>query len=280
MRSEETVLDQLREWAGSLENVRAIILTSSRADPRGKPDLLSDYDVQVFVRDAAPFLRDDTWLKPFGSIMVRWPLRPQPTGNRDWITRLVLFDDGVRIDFQVTATGTPEISVHDRCYRVILDKDGITDSLAEQSLPDTVISAPSLEDYRDRLNAFWWDIVYIAKGLWRGELNYARYMLDANIRFKKLVPLLTWHVGIRHGWDTEVGIYGRWLFRFLDEATWNDYLETFVGSNPEQNWSALFAMMLLVRRIGLEIGESLGYDYPKEVDRKVSGFIQFIRELS
>jgi aminoglycoside 6-adenylyltransferase len=279
LRSEEIVLDQLRKWADSWENVRAVILTSSRADPRSKPDILSDYDVQVFVRDAAPFLRDDTWLKPFGSIMVRWPLRPKPTGNKDWITRLVLFDDGVRIDFQVTASGAPEIGVHDRYYRVILDKDGIADSLAEQSLPDNIISAPSLEDYQDRLNAFWWDIVYIAKGLWRGELNYARYMLDANIRFKKLVPLLTWYVGIHHGWDTEVGIYGRWLFRFLDDATWDEYVATFAGSNPEHNWSALFAAMALVRRIGLAIGESLGYEYPAEVDRKVSAFIQSIREL-
>jgi aminoglycoside 6-adenylyltransferase len=212
--------------------------------------------------------------------MVRWPLRPQPTNGKEWITRLVLFEDGVRIDFQVTATGVPALDIHDRYYRVIVDKEGLSDSLAEQSLPADIISIPSVEDYQDRLNAFWWDIVYIAKGLWRGELNYARYMLDANIRFKKLIPLLTWYVGIRHGWDTEVGIHGRWLFRYLDSSTWQDYLSTFADSTPEQNWSALTASMSLARRIGLAIGESLGYDYPEEVDRKVSEFIQFIRELS
>jgi aminoglycoside 6-adenylyltransferase len=52
------------------------------------------------VSDIEPFLEGDEWLEAFGSVMVRWPLRPRSTFDENWLTRLVLFNDGVRIDFQ------------------------------------------------------------------------------------------------------------------------------------------------------------------------------------
>ena len=51
MKADPAVIDRIRAWATSLDDVRTVILTSSRADPRREPDLLSDYDLQVFVRD-------------------------------------------------------------------------------------------------------------------------------------------------------------------------------------------------------------------------------------
>lgn len=71
MRSEQEVINQLRRWADAQPNVRTLILTSSRADPHRQPDLLSDYDVEVFVRDVSPFTADDAWVRTFGRIMVR-----------------------------------------------------------------------------------------------------------------------------------------------------------------------------------------------------------------
>lgn len=56
--------------------VQTVILTSSRADPLRGPDLLSDDDLQVFVRGTGLVTRDDAWLEPFGAIMARWPLAP------------------------------------------------------------------------------------------------------------------------------------------------------------------------------------------------------------
>lgn len=79
MRSEPEVLDLLKRWAAQRANVRAVILTGSRADPRRQPDVLSDYDVEVFVRSVRPFTEDDAWVSDFGEIMVRWPAAPRPT---------------------------------------------------------------------------------------------------------------------------------------------------------------------------------------------------------
>lgn len=279
MRPEHQVLAQLRDWADGTDGVRAIVLTSSRADPKRTPDPLSDYDVQVYVRDTRPFIASDAWLEPFGSIMVRWPTRPRPTADDDWVTQLVLFDDGVRIDFQITATEPRASDDLDNGYRVVVDGDGLTEALPPPTHASYLVTRPTAEAFDDRLNAFWWDIVYVAKALWRGELNYAKSMHEGTIRFDKLLPLIEWDVGVQHGWAVTVGLHGRWLHRHLDDATWERYLRTFAGADPEENWDALFATLDFVGVVGRRVAEALGFDYPDEVDAKVSRYIRAIKDL-
>ena len=50
---------QVLAWAHANDNVRAAILTSSRVSPFATPDALSDYDIELYVRDLAPFMNDD-----------------------------------------------------------------------------------------------------------------------------------------------------------------------------------------------------------------------------
>jgi aminoglycoside 6-adenylyltransferase len=278
MRTERAVLSQLRGWAESTENVRAVILTASRADPHRKPDLLSDYDVEVYVRDTQPMVRDDSWVTGFGSVMVRWPSRPRPTHSPEWITQIVLFDDGVRIDFQVTAGEPGESSELDGGYRVLVDKDNLTEHLPPPSYSGQAVGRPTAEAFASRMDAFWWDVVYVAKGLWRGELNYAKAMLDGTIRLDKLQPLLGWYAAGLRGRPVDVGVYGRWLRRYLDAPTWEHYLRTFAGAGSEDNWRALFETIGLVRAVGKRIAEAHGFEYPDEADAKVTAYIRAIRE--
>jgi aminoglycoside 6-adenylyltransferase len=277
--TENEVLHQLKSWAEKWENIRAIILTSSRADPHRIPDVLSDYDIEVYVKSTEPIVKDDSWLNEFGRVMVRWPSRPQSTASEEWITQLVLFDDGIRIDFQFTDRKYIEFQNFDNGYRVIVDKDGFTKNLPSPTYSYSVIERPSREAFDSRLNAFWWDSVYVAKALWRGELNYAKYMLDGTIRFDKLQPLITWYIGIHHNWLANVGMYGRWFHRYLDKPTWEHYLRTFADASIEGNWNALFETLEFVRVIGKRIAGEFGFDYPNEVDAKVTCYIQEIKEL-
>lgn len=278
-RTEADVLAQLQEWAAASENIRAIILTSSRADPNRTPDLLSDYDVQVYVRDTAPLVADDGWVASFGSIMVRWPLHPTPTFSGDWVTQLVLFDDGVRIDFQITATDQIDTDELDNGYRVLVDKDGLAARLPTPTYTHYAVTPPTAAEFADRLNAFWWDIIYVAKALHRGELNFAKYMLDGTVRFDKLQPLIAWAIATRHDRPVKVGLYGRWFHKHLDAATWARYEETFAGAAFEDNWRALFAMLDFTRSMGHDVADALGFDYPAETDAKVTRFIHAIYTL-
>lgn len=279
MRTEQDVLDLLKRWAAQQANVRTVILTSSRADPRRQPDVLSDYDVELFVRDVRPFTEDDAWVSDFGDIMVRWPAVPQPTFSDDWITQLVLYEDGIRIDFQITALAPSASENLEDGYRILVDKDGAAARLPEPTYSRYVPERPTVQAFDSRMDAFWWDIVYVAKALRRGELNYAKRMLDGTIRFDKLQPLLEWYIGLNHNWSVSTGIYGCWFHEYLDPGMWESYQRTFAGAAFESNWRAIFATIELVRQLGHTIAHALGFEYPEETDRKVTEYIEWIRDL-
>lgn len=184
MRTENTVLQQLDIWAKANANVRAMLLTSSRANPNVFIDMFSDYDVELFVTELTRFLDDDWLVQTFGEILVHWPA--QPVNNEGWITRLVIFANGMRIDFQISTVAslaelcaTPALpDAYNNGYRVLLDKDRLTKELPAPSYTAYQVTPPSQVQYEARLQGFWWDITYVAKSLWRDELPFAKFMLD------------------------------------------------------------------------------------------------------
>jgi aminoglycoside 6-adenylyltransferase len=279
MKTEEQVLAQIKAWADQWDNVRAVVLTSSRADPHRTTDDLSDYDLDVHVRDVESVMADDSWLDAFGSIIVRWPLRPQPTFDEEWVTQLALFEDGVRIDFQFTESRHDEVIGTDTTYRFLVDKDGMSGRSLVPSIQSIATGPPTREAFDARLNAFWWDIQYVAKALHRGELNYAKFVLDADIRFEKALPLMRWYAGMQHDWSVDVGVYGRWVHKYVDPKTWERYLKTFSGADVDDNWRALFATIELVRDLGTRIANNLEFEYPHEVDTAVTAYLRRIAEL-
>jgi len=51
MNTTKDMVQTVTDWAKDNENVRAVVLTSSRANPQAPVDRLSDYDIELFVRD-------------------------------------------------------------------------------------------------------------------------------------------------------------------------------------------------------------------------------------
>jgi aminoglycoside 6-adenylyltransferase len=275
MRSESEVLQSLMSWALYDDNVRTIVLDGSRADPSRTIDDFSDFDVIVIVSDPGP-IRTETWIHKFGEPMVRWPLQPQSTFDDAWITQLVLYTDGVRVDFQFT---TPDIARFERpgpFHCVLVDKERLTEQIAGEPVAGTTIDPPSAEEFADRINSFWWDIPYVAKALRRNELDYARFIMEGDIRWHKLQPLIRWHIGAVHGSQTDVGVFCRWSRRYLDPDIWELYLETFSGAAIEDQWRAMFAMCSFVRLLGQDSAGRYGFEYPEVVDQQVFRYLRYL----
>lgn len=85
MRTEEQMLKTIANWVYNTDFVRAIILTSSRANPNAQLDFLSDYDIEMYVNDINIIKQNDIWLEPLGNIMSKWPHTPSHLAvcNRD-----------------------------------------------------------------------------------------------------------------------------------------------------------------------------------------------------
>ena len=54
MRSEAEMMDMVIAAAREDDNVRAVLLNGSRANPNAKKDMFQDYDIVFIVRDTSP----------------------------------------------------------------------------------------------------------------------------------------------------------------------------------------------------------------------------------
>lgn len=278
MRTEKEVLLQFDKWATENDLIRAAILTSSRTQPVQKTDFLSDYDIELYVSDLEPFKKDDQWLNVFGPIMVRWPNKPRSTDFGDaFITRLVLFKDYVRIDFQITDKTIIDSNEYEDGYRVLVDKDNLTDTLNQPTFQKNIIQKPSKDKYEKLINEFWWNATYVPKYLWRDELPFAASLLGQSIRDKYLKTIIDWYIGIQHNWSINTGVCGKRFKQYLDVKTWSEYESTFATASLEEQWQAFFNAVNLFRRLAKIVADRFGYEYPMLLDNEMSAYYSFIR---
>ncbi|MFC1954790.1 aminoglycoside 6-adenylyltransferase [Chloroflexota bacterium] len=282
MQQENDVITKLQNWGRENDCVRAMILTSSRANPDSFTDKFFDYDITLYVSDIKSFMNDE-WLSIFGQPMIKWPLKPMSTFSKDWITRLVIFENEIRIDFQITSNQLIEPSTHDNGFsydngfKVLADKDGLTESLNEPAYSVYNIKKPTEEEYESLINSFFWNATYVPKYLWRDELYFAKFMLDSDLRFNNLRKMIEWYIGLQHNWSVNTGLQGRFIKRYLNSKTWAELETTFSDADIENNWQAFFNMITLFRKLAVNVGNSLGYEYPHELDQKITKYCNKIK---
>ncbi|WP_372630112.1 aminoglycoside 6-adenylyltransferase [Cohnella sp.] len=276
MRQEEEVFGRLLAFAERDARVRVVLLNGSRVNPNVAKDELRDYDVIYGVTDFASFAEDQSWIAAeFGELMIMQHNQAEEDGEA-WEIFLMLFTDGVRIDLSFRRADTVA-GIEDSLTKVLLDKDGRMGEIPPPSERSYVTAKPDKREVEKAFNEIWWCSTNVAKGLVRGEIPYAKFMLDAVVR-DAVVKLLSWHVGMNNGWTVNVGKAGRWLERFLPEELWTSYARTYADGDPERIWDALFETGRLTRAVGLAVADKLGCAYPLEEDRKVTEYMRQLRE--
>lgn len=297
MNSTKDMAQVVTDWAKEDENVRVVVLTSSRTNPQAPVDRLSDYDIELYVRDLQPFLNDE-WPETFGDILVREPYTWELTEitvaeNPDGSRRIggnagcmIIYRDTPRIDFTILLTEVIEEDiakhggyVNDTGYTVLLDKDGLTQNAVPPTYSEYWTKQPTESEYREIVHHFWWDITYVAKYLHRDELFAAKYMLDGSLHHHYLKTVMSWYLGMNNRWQSNPGALGRWFKKQLDPPIWSDIEATFAGANAEENWEAMFRIGEMFGRLASEVGAHLGYVYPMELDRDVTAYLSEIRNL-
>ncbi len=275
MRTAREVVDQIVSFAAGDPRVRAALLNGSRADPTHTPDLLSDYDVLLSVTDVESFARDEGWLAHFGAVLLMQ--RPQdPPPRRAW---LVLFDDGVRIDFTLSPLERiAEDARADSLTMLLLDKDGRCPPLEPPSARSHFVRPPTQDEFAAACNEFWWVLVYAAKGLWRRQIVYAKRAFDGIVR-PEMERILAWYAGARHGWAFNPGSLGKHLQDGLPSDVWQTYEATFAAADIEANWAALFAAARLTDRVARAVAARLGLVYNAEEAENALRLITAIRAL-
>ncbi len=280
----ESFLADFESWATRTDEVRGAVLTSSHARNDSSTDALSDYDIELYVRGLDPILEGDKWLEVFGSVLIVWPYKPSEADG--WVTRLAIFDDGLKVDCQISTVASmkrlnqkPLLPHYEVGYRVLVDKDHEVVDPDPATNQAYFTEKPTAEEFQELIHRFWWTTTYVAKCLWRGEFFYAKYEFDSNLRIRKLQPMIEWYIGTQHCWSVNPGVFGRKFRRYLDESTWIELESTYAGADVDQNWNALFKTIELFKRLAETVGSSLDYTYPIELEHKMMDYLYGIKNL-
>ena len=285
----DEVEQSIIQWAESRDVIRAVLLTSTRAVPGARVDLLSDYDVILIVQSLEPFTEDRSWIDDFGDVLVVYwdPVYPDPVFGIDMTANVTQYVDGLKIDFTVQPVslfqkmvGAPALPEElDAGYRILLDKDGLTESMSQPTFKAYIPKRPTRETYLTLINDFFSEAPYVAKCLWRDELLPAKWCLDFDMKHTYIRQLLEWRVEVNHGWSRSIGSLGKGLEKYLPADLWAEFEETFAGARLDENWQALEKIMIFFRRVAVEVGESLGFEYPQHVHERVSDYVEQIRKM-
>lgn len=283
---EADVLARLVAWGEEQPSIRALVLTSSRARADDSVDQLSDYDLIVAVTDASAFAANDDWVSAYGQPLVCWGDQDELYGMATHF-RGVVYSDGVKVDYTLWPDELLERVADEAAlpedldvgYRVLVDKEGRTSRWPAPTYRAHIPAKPTEAEYHALVEEFWWDTTYVAKALWRGEVVFAKFVLDYDAKFVALRRFLEWRIELDHDWSLRPGAYGRGLERRLPCGISSELADTYVGTDVEENWNALFRTTALFRRIATEVGDALGYVYPLEVDAAVTAQLELVRRL-
>lgn len=200
---------------------------------------------------------------------------------------MVLYDDGTKIDYSVWPLATMRRirdtgrlpDEFDVGYRVILDKNGLARDLPPPTHTAHIPAPPTAREFQSLVEECWWVATYVAKFLWRDESLTAKVLLDYELKYLLVRRLLEWRIEIDHGWSVKPGFFGRGLQGHLDADTWAAFAATYVGTDRDENWAALFETIALFRRVAIEVARALGYDYPHATDARMMGYLRQIEQL-
>lgn len=199
---------------------------------------------------------------------------PEDAGRYSY---LMQFLDGNRIDLSFHAPERWKIVTSDSQSIVLLDKDNALGELPPASDVDYWAKKPTDKQFQDCCNEFWWMNSYVAKGLWRGECTYAKWMME--VVQEQLMDMLTWYFGIKTDFKKAPGKQGKYMKAYVEPDVWAELENTYSDAKVENNWESLFIAGRLFRRVANVVAEQFGFQYPQQDDDNVSTFIRRIKNL-
>ncbi|WP_175614852.1 aminoglycoside 6-adenylyltransferase [Piscibacillus halophilus] len=279
MRTESEMMELILSTAREDERIRAVWMNGSRVNPNAKRDIMQDYDVVYVVKEINSFQQEVNWVDRFGERVIMQIPNPSPWQvENNVVTYLMQFKDVNRIDLHLVPVEkvTDMMKTAESLTEVLLDKDGVIPKLPPASDRDYYVSRPSVSDFNHTCNEFWWVMPYVAKGLWRGEVLYAKGILEGPLR-NALMQMLDWSVAIDYDFKISTGKFSKELHALLDQTTWNRLLDTFPTAHKNSIWQALEIMGDLFHDVAKTCAQRLGFNYNEEEEQSVRQYMKRVK---
>ena len=278
-RNEKNMLSLILQAAKNDERVRAVIMNGSRTSPNANKDIFQDYDIVYLVTDVESFVNDPTWIYQFGDILIR----QTPDKMDKWpkckhkYAYLMLFQDGNRIDLTLLHLSRLSTMPRDSQSILLLDKDNLIKPFDPPSDTDYLPKPPTEEEFYNCCNELLWVSTYVAKGIWRRELTYAKHVSEQGLK-EELIKLLIWYAGLKTNYQVTIGKFGKYLEKYIEPEIWSKFTKTYVNADYENMWIALFLMCELFSNISLKLSHHFGYAFNNKEFDNVIEYLHAIKQ--
>jgi len=282
MRTAATILSLILQVAKMNHNIRAVLLTGSRATNVTINDQLQDFDIIYVVTQLELFTKDHSWINVFGEKLI-WQLPDEMAIGEKHLYAfhyLMLFTDGNRIDITLYPLDKISLIVQEESIlKLLLDKDHLFENLSLPGEEGYLIKPPVEKEFLDCCNEFWWVSTYVAKGLWRKEISYAKAMLEDPVR-TQFLQMIAWYIGLHTSFAVSFGKKGRNMQRYLSPLLYNQILATYADGAIENNWNALFRMTTLFDELANEVANALHLYYNQKEAENVVEYLKRIYAMA
>lgn len=284
MRTEKEMLELIIETAQKDERIRAVCMNGSRANPTIPHDIFQDYDIVYVVEEIASFLDDPTWIDVFGQrLMMQLPDQLDMDCGRDCditneYTYLMLFTDGNRIDLKLYSLDKAREDYENSTMTIILlDKDN---QFPQKPCSDEAywVQRPDQAHFTSTCNDFWWCLQNVVKGIWRGELPYAKDMFDNVVR-SCLNTMCDWAIAYPHDFHISTGKQGKYYPTLLHKEEWALYAATYSNADPVDFYKAIDAGCELFSMMAKRTAAALQLSYCHEEEQAMRCYIDMVKTL-
>jgi aminoglycoside 6-adenylyltransferase len=280
MRNADEIKALIIGFARSDNRVRAVLLNGSRANPNFEPDELQDFDIVFIVESLESFTANHTWTDFFGKKVVsQMPEEMNLGGNYSQektvsFSYLMQFEDGSRIDLTLFPKNKLDTDFLPDSLTVLwLDKDNLFPNIPPSSDKDYHINKPIQKEFSDVCNEFWWVSTYIAKGLLRNEITYAKEILETIVR-PMFMRMIEWKIGSENDFSVNIGIGGKFIKNYLSEHFYQDILQTYSTADVEENWKSFFKMTEIFQQTSIETAKKLNLQCNKPEQEKTLVYLR------
>lgn len=158
------------------------------------------------------FTRNHKWINVFGETIITQLPDEMVIGvtSQDSFGYLMLFTDGNRIDLTLYPVNLIQPNYWSDSLTVCwLDKDARFTNLPKPADTDYLIKAPTLKEFSDTCNEFWWVSTYVVKGLARQQIPYAKEMMETVVR-PMFMKMISWRIGTQTSFSVSFGKSGKY----------------------------------------------------------------------
>ena len=270
---QSALLNNIIRYVETCDQATALVLIGSQVRTQRKADAFSDIDLLLIVRDTAPFIRADDWLRAIGTVHITFT-EPTVDGQME---RRVMFDGAQDVDFVIMDETAALQALREghaagilsRGYRVLVDKLHIALPQASQTPAFTLADEAA---FQNTVQDFWYHTVWTAKKLLRGEVWAAKFCADGYMK-QRLLWMIEQHEHAVRRSGNDTWYAGRFIDRWAGEDILRELQHTFAHYDRADIAAALRETMALFRRLAIEVAQARGFAYPAHADEYASAWV-------